>query len=263
MNVRRVLVVVVAATVIVGGCGDSDHAIDTFEGSRLVVEGTPTGAEADTTTEPTSSGAPAAPSTAATESTDTEPAFASRIVEIDDEIATRMTYSWREGCPVSLVDLRLVELSYWGYDGLPHDGELVIHADWADDIVEVFRQLFDAQFPIQQMVLVDEFEGSDPASMAANNTSAFNCREVAYRPGVWSNHAFGTAIDVNPLVNPYVDGDFVDPPEGELFVDRSAGVPGGIYADDVVVRAFESIGWGWGGSWSGAVDYQHFSATGR
>jgi hypothetical protein len=177
-------------------------------------------------------------------------------------MAERMTSSWREGCPVPLADLRRVLLSYWGYDGIPRIGELVVHADAAGAIVAVFGRLFDARFPIERMDIVDAYGGSDDASMAANNTSAFNCR-VATGSSRWSEHAYGRAIDVNPLVNPYVSGSYVAPPGGAAYVDRSGDAPGMIHDGDVVVQAFASVGWGWGGNFSSIKDYQHFSASGR
>jgi len=108
------------------------------------------------------------------------------------------------------------------------------------------------------------YEADDDRSMAANNTSAFNCREVTGRPGVWSEHAYGRAIDINPIQNPYVTskGDVL-PPAGAEYVDRSRTAPGMIHEDDAVVRAFRGVGWVWGGSWTSVRDYQHFSATGR
>lgn len=202
--------------------------------------------------------------TIATTTTTTEaPTFSATVSEIDDTIAARMTSSWREGCPVGLDGLRHLELAHWDYDGRVAIGELVVAASVADDIVTVFAALFEAGFPIERMELVDVFDSDDDLSMAANNTSAFNCREVAWRPGVWSNHALGLAIDINPLVNPYVSSTRLLPPEGAAFTDRSLGVRGMILADDPVVRAFADIGWGWGGYWQSAKDYQHFSATGR
>lgn len=128
--------------------------------------------------------------------------------------------------------------------------------------MSVFAQLFAVRFPIERMELVDAYEGNDDRSMVANNTSAFNCREVAGSPGVLSQHSRGTAIDVNPLINPWVHAGKVDPPEGTQYADRTKSWKGAIYADDVVVRAFASIGWGWGGYWPGSYDYQHFAAGG-
>jgi hypothetical protein len=126
----------------------------------------------------------------------------------------------------------------------------------------VFRLLFDARFPIRQMVLVDEYGGSDDRSVQANNTSAFNCRAVTGGTN-WSQHSYGAAIDINPLQNPYVYSDgHVSDPRAVPYLDRSNVRPGMIVEGDVVVRAFDAIGWDWGGRWSSIKDYQHFSATG-
>ena len=169
-----------------------------------------------------------------------------------------MASSWRESCPIGLDGLRLLELSHWNYVGEVSQGELVVAAAEADNIVRVFERLFDAGFPIERMELVDAYGADDDASMAANNTSAFNCREIAWRSGVWSNHAYGLAVDINPLVNPYVGRGEVLPPQGAAYVDRSVRVPGGIYDGDVVVDAFAEVGWSWGGYWANSKDYQHF-----
>jgi len=174
-----------------------------------------------------------------------------------------MSSSWREGCPVGLEDLRYLELAHWDYDGNVTTGELVVAASAAEDIANAFGEMFAAEFPIARMKLVDEYAADDDLSMAANNTSAFNCREVAWRPGVWSVHSLGLAIDINPLVNPYVSATRLLPPEGAEYADRSVGAPGLIHAGDVVVAALADIGWSWGGDWSSAKDYQHFSSTGR
>jgi hypothetical protein len=185
------------------------------------------------------------------------PRFSATVVPIDDTIRARMTHSWRPGCPVPLEDLRLLTLAHWDLEGRARTGELVAHESVADDLVSVFGALWDAGFPIARMELVDVFEGDDDRSMAADNTSAFNCREIAGRPGVWSNHAYGRAVDINPLRNPWVQGDRVDPPGGAAYLDRTADVPGLISDGGVVVAAFAAVGWSWGGDWSNP-DYQHF-----
>lgn len=159
-------------------------------------------------------------------------------------------------------DLRLLTVSHWGYDGRPHEGRIVVHARHAEAIVEVFRKIWDARFPIERMVPVAEYGGDDGASMRANNTSGFNCRYVAGATRV-SEHALGQAIDVNPLHNPYVKGGSVDPPEGARWADRTLGEPGMITPGDAVVRAFAEAGWTWGGTWRSGQDHQHFSAGGR
>jgi len=130
-------------------------------------------------------------------------------------------------------------------------------------VVWVFAELYAARFPVERMELVDVYDGNDDRSMVANNTSAFNCREVSGRPGVLSQHSMGTAIDINPLVNPWVRGSRIEPPEGAPYADRSVAHKGAINDGDVVVRAFAAIGWGWGGHWPDSKDYQHFSSTGR
>ena len=177
-----------------------------------------------------------------------------------------MRYSHGPGCPVPLKDLRYLRISYVGFDEQVHLGEMVIHEDHADAVTDVFEQLYDARWPIQRMRLVDDYRGDDNRSMAANNTSGYNCRRVAGSDS-WSAHAYGAAIDINPVQNPYVNGTSVAPPAGRRFatIDRSATAhapAGAIRAGDVVVRAFARIGWEWGGDWSTSKDYQHFSASG-
>lgn len=189
------------------------------------------------------------------------PDFTSSISAITPELATRMERSWRPGCPVPLEDLRYVTVTHRDFDGEKVQGELVVHADAAEDMVTVFRALFDAGYPVRSMRLVDDFGASDDASMDADNTSAFNCRAITGGTG-WSEHAYGRAIDVNPVENPYVSGSSVGPRAGRAFVSRPDS-PGVIHAGDEVVRAFASVGWLWGGDWDSPVDYQHFSPSGR
>jgi hypothetical protein len=188
------------------------------------------------------------------------PPFAARVaaVTVDD-----LSHSWRPGCPVGPAQLRLVRLAHWDFSGRRRIGELVVHHEAVPDVIAAFRRLYRARFPIRRMVRVDRFRGSDDASMAADNTSAFNCRyAVATGPKRWSAHAYGKAIDVNPVENPYVHGSTVSPANGRAYADRSRRSPGMAVAGGVLVSAFASRGWEWGGRWSGTPDYQHFSATG-
>jgi D-alanyl-D-alanine carboxypeptidase len=174
-----------------------------------------------------------------------------------------MVASWRAGCPVPLRDLRYLTVTHLGFDGESRTGELVVHEDVADDVVEVFRTLYEGGFPIRSMRLVDDFGADDDRSMAADNTSAFNCRASTGSPGEWSQHSYGRAIDLNPRENPYVSGATVLPPAGTPYVNRAVRAHGLIRGDDQVVRAFAAIGWTWGGAYRHAKDYQHFSANGR
>lgn len=170
--------------------------------------------------------------------------------------------SWHKGCPVPIRRLRLIEATYNGFDGDVHEGKLVVHKDAVDAIVDVLHSMYRRGFKIHRMHLVDRYGASDHRSMRADNTSAFNCRNVAGTDS-WSQHAYGRAIDVNPVENPYVASDgSVSPKRGERYADRSKHHKGMIHSGGATVRAFERQGWGWGGNWSSAKDYQHFSATG-
>ena len=171
--------------------------------------------------------------------------------------------SWRPGCPVGLDTLRVVRVTYLGFDRQAHRGRLVVHRSVAHDVARVFGRLYDARFPIRKIRLVDFYGADDKRSMKDDNTSAFNCR---YRNGVcctWSMHAYGKAIDINPVENPELWSGGVAPPNGAAYADRSNKRRGMIFHGDVVWKAFRTIGWRWGGDWSWPVDYQHFSTNGK
>jgi hypothetical protein len=174
-----------------------------------------------------------------------------------------LPYSWRAGCPVAPSRLRRVRLTYWGFDRRSHTGTLVVNAAAVTDIVRVFSRLYAARFPIRRMRPIDAYRGVDERSLAADNTAAFNCRyAVAPGPRHWSAHAYGEAIDVNPVENPYLLGGRVHPRAGAAYLNRSNVRPGMAVRGGVLVRAFAAVGWAWGGRWTGSPDYQHFSATG-
>jgi hypothetical protein len=173
-----------------------------------------------------------------------------------------LPYSYRPGCPVTPARLRLVRASHWGFDGKARVGAVVVRSVVARDIVAVFRRLYAARFPIRRLRPIDAYKADDAASLAADNTSGFNCRfAIAPGPKRWSSHAYGLAIDVNPVENPYLDRGQVRPPAGRRYLDRSRYRPGMAVSGGVLVRAFAAVGWSWGGRWS-SPDYQHFSATG-
>ena len=176
--------------------------------------------------------------------------------------AEDLRYSWRPGCPVGPAQLRAVKLRHWDFSGRSRIGVLVVNAAQAQRVVAVFRRLYSARFPIRRMLGVEVYRGSDDRSMRADNTSGFNCRFVG-GTNRWSEHAYGNAIDVNPVENPYIHGGLVEPPAGRAFLDRSIRRAGMATRTSVLVRAFDSVGWHWGGRWSSSKDYQHFSTTGR
>lgn len=169
-------------------------------------------------------------------------------------------HSWRKGCPVELDDLAYMRIAHRGYDGEVHLGELIAHKAYAAGLEQVFAELFARKFPIQRMRLVDEYQGDDDRSMQANNTSAFNCRPMTGYKKKFSKHAYGGAVDINPLHNPYYRkrGDVVQPAEGRPFVNRRKDQQGMIKKGDACHKSFEKHGWRWGGLWRSVKDYQHF-----
>ena len=191
-------------------------------------------------------------------------AFRGSVSEIPASLHETMTgVSWRPGCPVPLSDLRLVRASHWGFDGRVHAGRIVVHRDVAGDVLGVLRRLYAARFPIRRMIPVDAYGASDFRSIEADNTSAFNCRPVE-GTNRWSEHAYGRAIDLNPIENPYVYADGTTSHRASRpYLRRSPYRDGMAVEGGAVVRAFDAVGWGWGGRWPGVKDYQHFSASGR
>lgn len=174
-------------------------------------------------------------------------------------------FSWHPGCPVPAGKLRAIHMPYVGFDGRAHAGKIIINASVVKQVIKVFAALYRTRFPIMTMEPADAFHASDPRSMAAGNTSGFNCRyAVAPGPPQWSMHAYGLAIDVNTIQNPYLEpGSPVQPPAGAAYADRSHIRPGMAYPGGILVSAFSSAGWRWGGNWATSPDYQHFSTNGR
>ncbi len=165
--------------------------------------------------------------------------------------------TWHSGCPVPLEELQLLSLAYWDFTGIPRQGLLIVNRAVASDVRYFFEQLFLHGFLIERMAPVEDYEGSDDRSMAANNTSAFNCRDVTGKPGRFSNHSWGRAIDINPLTNPMLLHGRSLPPAGERYLDRTKASPGSILDGGFIVKLFRSRGWTWGGEWPDP-DYQHF-----
>jgi D-alanyl-D-alanine carboxypeptidase-like protein len=198
------------------------------------------------------------------ESLAADPPFRGAAAPIDARLRATMTgISWRPGCPVPLRDLRVVTASHWGFDGRVHIGRLIVHRDVARNVVAVLRRLLAGGFPIRRMAPVDAYGGSDFRSIEADNTSAFNCRYVDGTTR-WSEHAYGRAIDLNPIENPYVtSAGTTSHRASRAYLRRTPYRPGMAVEGGVLVRAFDAVGWSWGGRWSGARDYQHFSASGR
>jgi hypothetical protein len=187
--------------------------------------------------------------------------FRSTSAPIGAAVRARMGATWKAGCPVGLADLRYVTVSFRGFDGRPHTGELVVHRRVAAAAVSVFARLYRARFPIEEMRLVTTADLAAHPTGDGNNTAAFVCR-AARKQTRWSAHAYGLAVDVDPFQNPYRRGDLVLPELASAYLDRSRARPGMIRQGDVVTAAFAAIGWTWGGTWRSPKDLMHFSATG-
>jgi len=192
--------------------------------------------------------------------------FSSSVSPLSESMKKQMTgISWHTDCPVSLDDLVLVRVSYFTLEGRVETGELIVHKNQSSSVVSIFRNIFNQKFPIENMKRIVLYDGSDPKSMAANNTAAFRCstreRDRFTSRGTWSEHARGEAVDINPLYNPYVKGSTIQPPGAAEYVDRNQTHP--YMVTPGVIDAFEEQGWKWGGDWKSAKDYQHFSKGGR
>ena len=159
---------------------------------------------------------------------------------------------------IDILDLRHLQVPLYGFDGLEHLGELIVHRIVAEEVEEIFLEIFQAHFPIEKMRLIEDYEADDNASMEDNNSSAFCYRFAVAKPNTLSKHSFGLAIDVNPLYNPYVKKELILPKSGARFTDRSIYQKGMILPGDSCHQAFCKRGWTWGGTWPDRQDYQHF-----
>lgn len=216
------------------------------------------------TTEPVRATATAAAAVTTTATTPSDPQFAFTAEVLPQSVRRRVRgSSWRRGCPVGLDGLRLIRMSHWGFDRRVRRGVMIVNATVVADVQTVFQRLFDARFPIRKMRLVDDYRADDYASIEADNTSSFNCRRATGSTR-WSQHAYGRAIDINPIENPYVYANGTTSHRASRpYLDRSRYRRGMAVRRRVLVKAFDTVGWGWGGRWAPARDYQHFSSTGR
>ena len=185
--------------------------------------------------------------------------------EIDSALFARIDgRSYKKGCRVPLADLRYLQVLHVGFDGETHVGELICNQAIADDLLEIFQVLYAARYPIERMVLIDEYDADDTRSMEANNSSGFNYREIR-NTGKLSNHSFGYAVDINPLRNPCVierNGRVsVEPEAGRPYADRTQEFTGKIDREDLCYREFRKHGFVWGGDWQSLKDYQHFEKS--
>lgn len=178
---------------------------------------------------------------------------------LSEEVIERiMDVSYKENNEIKIDDLAYVQVTHWGFDDKEYIGEIIVNKKIADQILEIFRELHDAKYPIERIKLIDEYNGDDQLSMLDNNSSAFCYREIAGSEGKLSNHSYGIAIDINPVQNPYVKKNTILPESGKEFLDRTDIRKGMIIEGDACYNAFKHRGWTWGGDWENLKDYQHF-----
>jgi hypothetical protein len=197
--------------------------------------------------------------------------FQSSIEPLPQAVQTQLkaSGSFHQGCPVALSGLRLLTVSYRDFDGRAQTGRLVVNRSAAGPLANVFRQLYQLRFPIRHMQLADAYGPSGDRPRDGDVSGSFECRQAVPSPctggrgtGTWSMHAYGLAVDLNPVENPYVGCGQSRDPAARLYRDRSRHRPGMV--SQRVIQAFRSIGWGWGGSWTGNTkDYMHFSSSGH
>ena len=189
--------------------------------------------------------------------------FRATIAPVPSAVAERST--WRPKCPVPLEDLSYLTMTFWGFDRERHTGEMIVHSSVARDIVGVFRHLYQARFAIEEMRVVtlrEQRRWKTHSTGDTNVTSSLECRRTTLGTS-WSEHSFGLAIDINPFHNPYLNGELVAPELATAYTDRTNRRPGMVLEGDAVTRAFDAIGWGWGGRWSSMKDWMHFSQSGH
>lgn len=182
--------------------------------------------------------------------------------DISDVIKLRIKgKSYSDNCNVPYDELRYLRLLYWGVDKETHIGEMIVNKSIAEDVTAIFKELYEARYPIEKMVLVDEYDADDIASMEADNSSAFNFRFIDSTTKI-SIHSYGLAIDINPRYNPYIrqmgGKTVILPANGSDFADRSKDCQYYIKRDDICYQAFIKRGFTWGGDWKNEKDYQHF-----
>jgi hypothetical protein len=178
---------------------------------------------------------------------------------------------WHSGCPVSLADLRVLTVRYHGFDGRPHTGQLVVNGSAAPRLQQVFGRLYSMRFPIHHMSFSDEYGPPGGRPSDGDVTASFECRQAVASPcngmastgtGSWSEHAYGEAVDLNPVENPYVGCGMTRDKTALSYLNRSRVRRGMVTPQ--VLQLFADVGWGWGGSWTGSTkDYMHFSASGH
>jgi hypothetical protein len=256
---RKLALALAAATLLVSGCTSASGTGGVSESHFAA------------TRPPRSSAAPDSPVAPRSAVRGARPGFRASAAPLSPALRAEVVaaHEWHSGCPVPLSGLRVLTMGYWGFDGRAHKGQLVVNAGAVTPLIRVFRDLYGLRFLIRHMALSDEYGPRRARPAEGDVTASFECRQAVPSPcaggsgtGHWSEHAYGEAVDVNPVENPYVGCGMTRDHKALSYLDRSRVRPGMVTA--AVVAAFYAVGWGWGGSWTGSTkDYMHFSATGH
>jgi hypothetical protein len=186
--------------------------------------------------------------------------YRATIQAVPRDVLERST--WRPKCPVTVDELAYLTMTFWGFDRERHTGEMIVNRTVAEQVATVFEAIYEARFPIEEMRVITLKEQRAPITGDTNITSSFECRPVTLGDS-WSQHSYGLALDINSFHNPYWRGDLIAPELATAYVNREWRRPGMVFEGDAVVRAFDAIGWGWGGRWSSLKDWMHFSQNGH
>lgn len=187
-----------------------------------------------------------------------EPIFTSE--KIPDEIYQKMLgKSIPIDCKskIDINSLSYLQISYIGFDNKTHTGEMITSSKLSNEILDIFKELYSIQYPIEKIELIDDYDANDELSMSNNNTSCFCYREISGTSKL-SNHALGIAIDINPLYNPYINKNVISPASSTVYANRNNHFEHKITREDAIYNIFTSRGWEWGGDWKSPKDYQHF-----
>lgn len=256
---RRMILVVIATVFLAGGCAPAAADPSTAQNVKPQAPASPSATPVKTpeASSPAQTTAPPTPSKTPEGMSVLAEGFTSQIVP--QEVRARMMgKSYPEDCPVSFDDLRYLRLLHTGFDGETHEGEMVVNVKIADDVLEIFKELYDAKYPIEKIRLIDDYDAVDEAAMTDNNTSGFCYRTISGKKKL-SYHARGLAVDVNTLYNPFISAERIEPMAGEQYArDRNTGNPYFIDEDDLCYQLFTEHGFFWGGHFEGRKDYQHF-----
>lgn len=264
------LVVVSACTGAAEGGSTTTTPMPTSTTSTTSTTTTSTTSTTTTTLAPTTTAAPAPTTTVSATTTSQAPtttATAAPLPPFDSSIANvtaaRLAHSYTTDCPVTPEQVVMVTVDHWGFDGKVHTGRIVVARSQGASTAEVFRRLYQIEYPIQSMIPIGDLpEGIEDSDPNYNNTSGLHCRRATGSTR-WSEHASGLAIDINPFLNPFITSNTLWPTNSGRYRDRTLGEQGMIVGGDAVVDAFRDNGWHWGGYWSSIKDYHHFSVNNR